>query len=91
MLRFVDRKTKETVAQHDRILMGHYDTLANRTVPGIVKTVEDTHTLVKSLTLRQDRAFAWVQRAVALAVLGVLLDKLGMLSPAVRALLAHLG
>ena len=91
MLHFVDRKTKSDVAQHERILMGYYDPTTNTTVPGLLKTTQETNLLIRSSIHKINRVGLWVGRFVALAVLGGILDRLGFLSPALRTLLAHTG
>lgn len=91
MLHFVDRKTRADVVQHERILMGYYDPVTNTTVPGLLKTAQETNHILRSFIHRLNRVGLWVGRFVALAVLGGILDRLGFLSPALRTLLAHTG
>jgi hypothetical protein len=91
MLHFVDRKLKADVMQHERILMGYYDPATNTTVPGLLKTTQETNLMLRSFIHKLNRVGLWVGRFVALAVLGGILDRLGLLSPTVRSFLFHFG
>jgi hypothetical protein len=89
MLHFADPKLRDDVRQHERILMGYYDPVTNTTVPGLLKTSQETNLILKSFIHKLNRAGLWVGRIALLVALGGILDRLGLLSPAVRTLLAH--
>jgi len=91
MLHFVDRKTRADVAQHERILMGYYDPATNTTVPGLLKTTQETNLLIRSSIHKINRVGLWAGRILAFAALGGILERLGLLTPAVRTLLSHSG
>jgi CHASE3 domain sensor protein len=84
-----DLETRELVDQHERIIMGYYDKLTNKAVPGILKTSEETNHLVRKLVNQQSQALTWLVRIVITAGLGGLLDRLGLITPAIQMLKGH--